>query len=92
MLLPSFHTLPPAYQRAKSYHLGIHPERPPFALLEAIREACPTGKYRLGSSPLPVIYQKLRCAPLYLRAGWVGGAALPPRTAWPHKEWRIHVI
>jgi hypothetical protein len=38
-LRPSFDTLPPAYQAARHFHIGIHAGHPPMTLLRQLREA-----------------------------------------------------
>jgi sugar/nucleoside kinase (ribokinase family) len=42
-LLPSFSQLPPAFQRARNYHLGIHPLHVPQRLLQQLRAAARAG-------------------------------------------------
>jgi sugar/nucleoside kinase (ribokinase family) len=39
LLLPPFASLPTPYQKARSFHLGIHPEHPPLQLIKDIRHA-----------------------------------------------------
>ncbi len=42
LLLPPWSTLPPTFQRARAFHLGIHPEHPPLQLLSDLRQALDT--------------------------------------------------
>ncbi len=39
MLRPEFDSLPEHFKRAKSFHIGIHPEHPPMKLLRKLKQA-----------------------------------------------------
>lgn len=39
MLRPSLADMPPAYQQARAYHVGVHPNDPSLPLLRQLRAA-----------------------------------------------------
>ncbi|KAL4538231.1 hypothetical protein Ndes2526B_g03452 [Nannochloris sp. 'desiccata'] len=54
LLLPPFASLPPAFQRARAFHVGIHPEHPPIQLLKDLRHALDKHRSRNGTGLLSI--------------------------------------
>lgn len=54
MLRPSLAKLPPAFQQARSFHVGVHPQDPSLPLLRELRAAAGTeGGLSLGWDAVP---------------------------------------
>lgn len=64
MLRPPASTLPERYKSASAFHIGVHPERPDFALLQDLRSFATTHETLISVEPFTSALSHVSCASL----------------------------